>query len=340
MRYFVFLLLVCFVSKLSSQDFPSWSANLSGANLKEAVRINCSPSNYVNSNQIDELILDIDLKNDSVLSRFSLSTYSLSQAKSGLTPLWLVPSIWYRNASKIEKEHATSDLFNIFPAEIDFANIREDYMPGTPVEAYWSNGIITIGPDEHDQGVWTFPDKFRGEFARTFFYMATVYPMDLWGAYGQVFMADGSYPSLSKNALEMLLEFHDNYPPSEEEIQRNRLIEKIQGNINVFVTFPEMISHIWGDKKNMPFPGASDENNETGEHNQYDEKYDQLRGYYSINDIIWLKSPFIPHDAIWTVDGTTLNSESINASDLQLGKHLLEFKSSSLTGKLFIEISQ
>lgn len=65
----------------------------------------------------------------------------------------------------------------------------------------------------------------RGDVARAMFYMEYQYDRLL----------------LYKKQAEILLKWHQDDPPSKEELQRNDKIEKIQGNRNPFIDNPDLI---------------------------------------------------------------------------------------------------
>ena len=53
--------------------------------------------------------------------------------------------------------------------------------------------------------------------------------------------------------MEMLIKWHKNDPVSEKERKRNEANNAIQKNRNPFIDYPELVDHIWGDKKTVKF---------------------------------------------------------------------------------------
>ncbi|MBO1910210.1 endonuclease, partial [Microvirga sp. 3-52] len=91
---------------------------------------------------------------------------------------------------------------------------------------------------KRDGDSWEPPNDVKGDVARMLFYMAVRYEagdkVDL-ELNDQV--NNGSNPYHGK--LSVLLEWHEQDPVSEWELNRNEKIEEIQGNRNPFIDYPE-----------------------------------------------------------------------------------------------------
>ncbi|MDE5903050.1 MAG: endonuclease, partial [Muribaculaceae bacterium] len=96
-------------------------------------------------------------------------------------------------------------------------------------------------------------DEYKGDFARGFFYMATVYDDISWAAQYDWMFTKSSYPTLQPWAYEMLLQWGRLDPVSQKEILRNDAVEISQGNRNPFVDFPELAEYIWGTRTSEVF---------------------------------------------------------------------------------------
>lgn len=94
-------------------------------------------------------------------------------------------------------------------------------------------------------------NNYKGDFARAFFYMATVYD-DLPWVYTYMFQQN-SYPSMRDWAVDMLLDWARRDPVSQKEIDRNDQVEFAQGNRNPFIDFPELAEYIWGARTSETF---------------------------------------------------------------------------------------
>ena len=87
----------------------------------------------------------------------------------------------------------------------------------------------------------------KGQVARILFYMATRYE----GGNGELDLELVSrlnnYPQPLFGNLATLLEWNNQYPPSDIERQRNERIFRIQQNRNPFVDHPEFANYIWAN---------------------------------------------------------------------------------------------
>ena len=105
-------------------------------------------------------------------------------------------------------------------------------------------------------------DLYKGDFARTYFYMVTCYEekiVDWYSSYsssiaGVKATLDGKkYPGLSSWQLNMLLKWAKNDQVSAKERARNIAVAGIQGNRNPFIDYPGLEEYIWGEWKDVEF---------------------------------------------------------------------------------------
>jgi hypothetical protein len=85
-------------------------------------------------------------------------------------------------------------------------------------------------------------DEYKGDLARTYFYMTARYYSEDAGWTGSP-MTDGA--DLLPWAVDMLLEWHEADPVSRKEIERNGTIFGIQHNRNPFVDRPEFATAMY-----------------------------------------------------------------------------------------------
>ena len=91
---------------------------------------------------------------------------------------------------------------------------------------------------------WEPPDRVKGDVARMLFYMATRYEAgDRVDLELNDLLNNGSKPYHGK--LSVLLEWHELDPVDAFEMNRNNVIEEIQGNRNPFIDHPEWVTSIW-----------------------------------------------------------------------------------------------
>lgn len=91
-------------------------------------------------------------------------------------------------------------------------------------------------------------DEYKGDFARTYFYMAACYN-DRISSWNSDMLAHNNYPVFSSWAVNLLLKWHRQDPVSEKERKRNDAVYAHQRNRNPFIDHPEMAEYIWGNKK-------------------------------------------------------------------------------------------
>ncbi len=99
---------------------------------------------------------------------------------------------------------------------------------------------------KRDSDSWEPPNDVKGDVARMLFYMAVRYEAgDKVDLELNDRVNNGSIPYHGK--LSVLLEWHEQDPVSEWELNRNEKIEEIQGNRNPFIDYPEWANDIWGE---------------------------------------------------------------------------------------------
>ena len=103
-------------------------------------------------------------------------------------------------------------------------------------------------------------DEYKGDFARTYFYMATAYEPYFaeWATTEGGIMLDGtSYPGFRTWAIDMLLKWAADDPVSEKETARNEAVFSIQHNRNPFIDFPGLEQYVWGELQDVAFNAAA-----------------------------------------------------------------------------------
>lgn len=151
------------------------------------------------------------------------------------------------------------DLNHLYPSE-SAANMAKSNYPLGEVDMTskptFENGVTTVGYPVKGQGgganfVFEPADEYKGDFARTYFYMATAYQDMRWKYTYMV--SQNTYPTLNNWSVELLLKWHRQDPVSDKEKMRNDAVYKIQNNRNPFIDYPDLAEYIWGDKKGLAF---------------------------------------------------------------------------------------
>ena len=173
------------------------------------------------------------------------------------------PNSWFGG----EVQPMYTDLHHLYPTDGFVNNKRSNYAFGeTNGESYKSAN------DFSKLGACTYPgytgtvfepnDDYKGDFARTYFYMVTCYEEKLpdwftnYGIKEGVSQTiDGSkYPGLRDWQLEMLMKWTKNDPVSaDKETPRNNAVYTIQNNRNPFIDYPGLEEYIWGSMKDVAF---------------------------------------------------------------------------------------
>ncbi len=169
------------------------------------------------------------------------------------------PQSWFNSNAPMY-----TDLHHIYPTD-GFVNSKRSNFPfgETTGNKYKSSGSFSkLGAcslSGYSGTVFEPADEYKGDFARTYFYMVTCYEEKLadWyagNADGVRATIDGStYPGLQIWQLNMLLKWAKNDPVSQKEIDRNNAVYGIQNNRNPFIDYPGLEQYIWGSKKDDTF---------------------------------------------------------------------------------------
>jgi endonuclease I len=150
-----------------------------------------------------------------------------------------------------------SDLFALYPCDAHVNGNRGAYPYGEVSMPEWTslNGS--------KRGACSYPgytgtvfepiDEFKGDLARTYFYMSVRYYSEDAGWPGSP-MTDGA--ELLPWAIDMFLSWHTEDPVSQKELDRNGAIYALQHNRNPFIDRPEFAVWMFGttgvDEKSSP----------------------------------------------------------------------------------------
>lgn len=172
---------------------------------------------------------------------------------SGMNREHSFPKSWWGGSTTLP---AYTDLNHLYPSESKANTAKNNYPLGIVDVVEFDNGLSKVGLPVAGQGggctkVFEPADEYKGDFARTYFYMVTCYQDVTWK---YTYMAqNGTYPSLSKWAQDLLLDWHRADPVSQKEIDRNEAVYQQQGNRNPFIDLPELAEYIWGNKRGQAF---------------------------------------------------------------------------------------
>lgn len=155
------------------------------------------------------------------------------------------PKSWFSDASPMY-----SDLFHLYPTDGYVNGKRSNWPFGEVSSPSWTslNGskVGTCSYPGYSGTVFEPIDEYKGDFARSYFYMVTRYHNVITG--WNTDMLDGSqFPAFTSWAKNMLIEWHNQDPVSQKEIDRNNVIyNDYQHNRNPFIDNPDYVDLIWG----------------------------------------------------------------------------------------------
>lgn len=168
-----------------------------------------------------------------------------------------IPQSWFNKSSPMK-----SDAFHVYPTDGKVNNQRSNYMFGecSGGVSLSSNALGRLGSStftelSYSGKVFEPDDEYKGDFARTYFYMATRYASKC-SSWGNHFGSANS--GLTNYSVALFLKWHREDPVSEKELIRNEAIYGNptynstgykQGNRNPFIDYPCLAEYIWGEHK-------------------------------------------------------------------------------------------
>lgn len=165
----------------------------------------------------------------------------------------MLPKSWWGG----DVNPAYCDLFHLVPGDASANRSKSNHAPGIPTDSSFYNGSFVTGYDSiHGlQRVFCPADEYKGDFARAYFYIAACYGDSLtWettGEPGSAVTNDG-WQEFRPWLRDLLLEWHRLDPVSPKEKTRAIEVNKIQGNRNPFIDYPDLVEYIWGNKQGQP----------------------------------------------------------------------------------------
>ena len=158
-----------------------------------------------------------------------------------------------------------TDLHHMYPTDASVNGMRSNYPFGetsNPTSTS-ANNFSKLGPCSvtgYTGTVFEPADEYKGDFARTYFYMVTCYENQIVSWYNnnsdagvKATLNGTTYPAFQDWQLNMLMEWAKNDPVSEKETARNEAVYDIQGNRNPFIDYPGLQEYIWGICKDDAF---------------------------------------------------------------------------------------
>jgi len=262
-KFYLILILACLFSPDVTAEIPTgYYSRLDGKKkeaLKEAAYTTIRPHTVVtyNSlfpNQFPKTDVYPELVNGQQRwwEMYSDIYFYVRDGWKGMNREHSFPKSWWGGT----QNEAYTDLYHLYPSESDANIAKSNYPLGMVETTTFDNGISKVGYAVKGNGggatrVFEPADEYKGDFARTYFYVVTCYQDYTWK---YTYMAqNGAYPSLQPWAITLLLDWAKRDPVSQKEIDRNEAVYKIQGNRNPFIDFPELAEYIWGSRTTETF---------------------------------------------------------------------------------------
>lgn len=174
----------------------------------------------------------------------------------------LMPQSWFNSAQPMK-----SDIHHVVPSD-GYVNGQRGHYPLADVgSTSWTslNGSKKGACSNAGYSGTVFEpiNEFKGDIARIYFYMATRYQNEI-GSWENA-NSNGSDPVLNGSSdqvfedwyLDVLLQWHNQDPVSQREIDRNNAAYNYQGNANPFISHSEYVTIIWNpipDNENPTSP--------------------------------------------------------------------------------------
>lgn len=232
-----------------------------GANLLSRLQKVVGNHNVVSYDGLWELYKSSDVRaNGTIWDMYSTAIYYPGQKQCGnyskvgdcYNREHSMPKSWFNNAKPMY-----SDAFHLYPTDGKVNGQRSDYPYGECAQGTTLTGsgsVKALGRlgkstfSGYSGTVFEPDDEYKGDFARSYFYMAAAYNDKIAG-WDSDMLAGNAYPAFSSWAVDLLLKWHRQDPVSKKELDRNEAVAKAQNNRNPFIDHPELAEYIWGDKK-------------------------------------------------------------------------------------------
>lgn len=186
--------------------------------------------------------------------KFYFESTNTGNAIAGMNIEHSFPKSWWGG----HKNDAWCDLYNLYPSDSQANSSKSNFVMGVVVNVKEEAGV---GYDKVGMGyadgrlvkMWEPGDRFKGEFSRSYMYMATTYQNLNFVSEGTKQLETGAYPTLKKWSSDLFRQWSKNDRVDEMEIKRNEAIYKIQNNRNLFIDYPNLAEYVWGDSMDVEF---------------------------------------------------------------------------------------
>lgn len=162
-----------------------------------------------------------------------------------------LPKSWWGTGANTDTIYC--DLYNLNPSDAQANSNKSNYAPGHVSKGdKFDNGSFRMdskSKSQYNYICWEPAAEYRGDFARTYFYMVTAYEQQNWSSDYSAYVNNTTYLRFTPTIIQVLLDWHRADAVSTKEICRSDQISTIQGNRNPYIDYPELVEYIWGNKK-------------------------------------------------------------------------------------------
>ena len=186
--------------------------------------------------------------------KFYFESTNTGKSIAGMNIEHSFPKSWWGG----KKNDAWCDLYNLYPSDSQANSSKSNFVMGVVVNVKEEAGagydkVGTGYADGQLVKMWEPGDRFKGEFSRSYMYMATTYQNLSFVSEGTKQLETGAYPTLKKWSSDLFRQWSKNDRVDEMEIKRNEAVYKIQNNRNLFIDYPNLAEYVWGDSMDVEF---------------------------------------------------------------------------------------
>lgn len=251
------------------------------------------------------------------------------------------PTSWFGG----NVEPMRSDVVHIYPADKLVNNERGNlaFAAVNSVSFLSSNGSKkgTSATPGITGNVFEVIDEYKGDIARSLFYMATRYQDVIAGwetnnPDGDKMLNGTSNQVFETWALQLLYSWHINDPVSQKEINRNNAIYAYQGNRNPFVDNPDYVCNIWNVSNcTLSVPEINFENAITVYPNPSNNQTISIESSIELDEIQLIS---INGQLLQVIQKENITANQLQINSIPSGFYLLKVKSSNqyITKKIII----
>ena len=243
-------------------DYYSSLNGKSGQALKDAIHELAIRHTTLSYGSLWAYFAETDCRDDDnskVWDMYSDKTYYFRGGTSGVYGMHKehsLPKSWWGGYDETQGYAGYTDINHLYPSDGDANMAKSNHPLGEVSTASFDNGVTKVGSPKTGQGggsnsVFEPDDCYKGDFARTYFYMACAYQNYTWKY--TYMLTNNSWKSLNDWSIDLLCRWARNDAVSDKEVSRNDAVQKHQNNRNPFIDFPELFEYIWGNRQGEVF---------------------------------------------------------------------------------------